>query len=277
MKTHALFLLALLLIAFGISRACSILYYVDSKTGKIYAVNNEDFWYDVDAYIQITPKSKNKFARLWYGWDNFAQGGINEKGLFFDVAVTPEQKKIKGYKVPHYNLGDKMLAKCATVNDALLLLDEKKIALTKSHILLGDKTGNAVIIEWVDGEKKLHRISNNRLIATNYLLSKPEAGNYPCPRYQSIEKKILEMEALGNQTSLLKIGNTFSKAGQPPREIQDGRIGGTLYTSFINISDAQFVLSYKLSNKNIIKLDLNTEFSKPKPQKISLKNNKWFP
>ena len=60
------------------SNACSILYYKNIAVGEIYAVNSEDFFLDVDAYIQIEPKSKKKFARLWYGWDKFAQGGINE-------------------------------------------------------------------------------------------------------------------------------------------------------------------------------------------------------
>jgi len=40
---------------------------------KVYVVNSEDYLYDVKARIQIEPKSKNKLARLWYGWDNFAQ------------------------------------------------------------------------------------------------------------------------------------------------------------------------------------------------------------
>ena len=52
--------------------SCSVLYYKDLSTGKIYAVNAEDYYLDVDAYIQIEPKSKRKFARLWYGWDDFA-------------------------------------------------------------------------------------------------------------------------------------------------------------------------------------------------------------
>jgi len=47
--------------------ACSVLYYKDLATGKIYIVNAEDYYLDVDAYIQIQPKSKRKFARLWYG------------------------------------------------------------------------------------------------------------------------------------------------------------------------------------------------------------------
>ena len=253
------------------SLACSILYYVDSETGKIYVVNNEDFWYDVKAYIQIEPKSKNKFARLWYGWDNFAQGGINEKGLFFDAAITPEQERIKGYGNPKNNLGDRILANCTTVDEALSFLKKEKIALNKSHLMFGDKTGNAVVVEWVDGERKLHWIADNKLIATNYLLSDPKAGNYPCYRYESIEKRISEMEESGDEINLLKVGNTFGQASQSPNESEKGRVGGTVYTSFIDITDNKFFLSYKLSNKNVIQLDLNKEFAKSKRQKIELK------
>lgn len=255
----------------NISTACSVLYYVDSTTGKTYAVNSEDYWLDVDAYIQIEPKSKTKFARLWYGWDNFAQGGINDKGLFSDVAVTPKQEKINGYGNPKNNLGDKILAHCSTVEEALIFLEHAKIALNKSHMMFGDKTGKAVVVEWVNGERKLHWIKDNKLIMTNYLLSDPNAGNYPCYRYNSIEERISEMEKSGEEINLLKVGNTFGQAGQPPMESEEGRVGGAVYTSFIDITDNKFFLSYKLSNENVIKLDLNIEFDKTKRQKIKLK------
>lgn len=240
--------------------ACSVLYYVDVKTGKVYAVNNEDYWYDVDAYIQIEPKTKTKYARLWYGWDNFAQGGLNDQGLFFDAAVTPNQAKIPGYGHPKNNLGDKILANCATVEEAIAFLEKEKIALTQSHLMFGDKSGKAVIVEWVKGKKELHYISGNQLIMTNYLLSEPHAGNYPCPRYASIEKRIADLERKGNDIGFLQVGNLVAQAVQPPREWEKGRVGGTVYTSFINLTDNEFILSYKLSNENIIKLNLNEEF-----------------
>ena len=252
------------------SIACSVLYYIDPDTGKIYVVNNEDYWYDVDSYITIEPKSKNKLARLWYGWNNFAQGGVNENGLFFDAAVTPIQQNIKGFKNPKNNLGDKILANCTTVEDALAFLEKEKIALNQSHIMFGDKSGKAVIVEWVDGARQLHWIQDNRLIMTNYLLSKPEAGNHPCFRYQSINQKINEMEKSTDEIDLLKVGNTFGQAAQLPRKNDNGRIGGTVYTSFIDITDNLFFLSYKLSNQEVIKLDLNIEFSKTKKQTIKL-------
>ena len=253
------------------SDACSILYYKNIATGEIYAVNSEDFFLDVDAYIQIEPKSKKDYARLWYGWEKFAQGGINEKGLFFDAAVTPEQKKIKGYGNPESNLGDRILAHCSSIKEALEVLEKEKIALNRSHLLFGDKTGQAVVVEWVQGERKLHWIVDNKLIATNFLLFDPKAGNHPCFRYKSISDRINKLESSGEEINLLKIGNTFGQAAQPARKHENNRFGGTLYTSFINITDNKFFLSYKLSNKNVIQLDLTEEFAKSKRQKINLK------
>jgi len=90
MKSFFFLFLVFMFLPFA-GEACSVLYYVDVKTGKVYAVNNEDYWYDVDAYIQIEPKTKTKYARLWYGWDNFAQGGLNDQGLFF-MPLLPQIK-----------------------------------------------------------------------------------------------------------------------------------------------------------------------------------------
>ena len=252
------------------SNACSVLYYVDKHTGKIYVVNNEDYWYDVEACIQINPGSRNKLARLWYGWDDFAQGGINEAGLFFDGAVSPEQEIPGGSRGPKGNLGDDILARCRTVDEALDFLEKKEIALGNAHMIIGDSTGNAVVVEWLDGQRKIVSIENKRLIMTNFLLSDPSRGNYPCPRYQSIEERLNQMETSGQAIDLRSVGNAMAAAVQVPRAIEDERVGGTLYSSFINITDMEFILVYKLDNSKITRLDLKEEFRGGDRKRIEL-------
>ena len=90
--------------------------------------------------------------------------------------------------------------------------------------------------------------------------------------YRSIEHRIAELEDSGEERDLLKLGNTFGQAVKPGKANQEGRIGGTVYTSFIDIKDNKFYLSYKLSNQNVIQLDLNQEFARLKRQKIVLKD-----
>ncbi|KAA3613738.1 MAG: penicillin acylase [Calditrichaeota bacterium] len=252
-------------------QACSVVYFVDKKSGKIYVANNEDFWYDTKAIIQIMPKSKKKLARLWYGWDDFAQGGVNEAGLFFDGAVTPEQNMPDGFHKPKGNLGDDLLAHCATVQQAIDFFEEKKVALTNAHIMFGDSSGNSAIVEWIDGERKIIYQSGNYQIMTNFLLSDTTRGNYPCYRYNLIEKAIGDLNKSAPEISLREVGNTVAGAVQVPREVENGKIGGTLYSSFINISDMEFILVFKLDNTKITKLDLNEEFARKKKRKIKLR------
>ena len=258
------------LLFFQEAKACSVLYYIDPHTGKIFVVNNEDYWYDVDACIQINPGSRNKLARLWYGWDDFAQGGVNEAGLFFDGAVTPEQEITEGDHGPRGNLGDDILAHCRTVDEALELLEMKDIALNNAHMMLGDATGHAVVVEWLDGQRKIVPLANNHLIMTNFLLSDPSRGNHPCPRYQSIENSLNQLEESDQVVDLRSIGNAVAGAVQVPRADVDDRVGGTLYSSFINISDMDFVLVYKLDNTKVTRLDLKEEFQGKDRKKIEL-------
>ncbi|MBS1689192.1 MAG: penicillin acylase [Bacteroidetes bacterium] len=252
------------------ANACSILYFRDSTTGKVYIANNEDYWYDAKAYIKVVPKSKDSYARLWYGWNNFAQGGVNEFGLFFDGAVTPKEQPIRGYGKPKGNLGDELLAKCKTTQEVVDYLESKKVALTDGHLLIGDKGGNAVVLEWVNGERKLTYITTDHLMVTNFLLADPAKGGYPCPRYQAMENDLQLIKTNHEAVDLKRVGRVIAKAVQVPQKDKDGRTFGTLYSTFINLTDMEFKLVYKLDNSRLTQLDLNEVFKTSKQIKTVL-------
>jgi choloylglycine hydrolase len=261
----------LLIFSTNNSKACSIAYYIDEVSGNIFAGNNEDYWYDVKEYMQFNPAKDNKLAHLWYGWDKFAQGGINAKGLFFDAAVTPEQKIPEGYQNPNgRNVGADLLSVCDNVDEAIAYLEQEKIAVSNGHLFLGDANGNAVVIEWIKGEKKLITLQNNRLIATNYLLSDTTAGYYPCIRYQSIEKKMNELDKRKQTVDLRTFVNVMAVAVQIPQTNEEGKKGGTLYSTFVNLKTLELVVAPRMNNNKVMKFDLNTEFAKSKRQKIKL-------
>ena len=156
------------------------------------------------------------------------------------------------------------------MDEALDFLEKKEIALGNAHMIIGDSTGNAVVVEWLDGQRKIVSIENKRLIMTNFLLSDPSRGNYPCPRYQSIEERLNQMETSGQAIDLRSVGNAMAAAVQVPRAIEDERVGGTLYSSFINITDMEFILVYKLDNSKITRLDLKEEFRGGDRKRIEL-------
>ena len=251
-------------------KACSVLYYFDAKTSTPYVANNEDYWFDQKVVLRILPAKAGTYARLWYGWHRFAQGRVNENGLFFDGAVTPESAIPEGYGPPRGNLGDRILAKCKVVEDALKLLEDEKIALDNAHMMFGDSTGNAVVVEWVDARKRLIWIQDRKLIMTNFLLAKPELGGAPCPRYQSIEKNIEAFRHQDKEVTLLGVGNMLGAAVQVPRKTEDGRQAGTLYSTFMDLKNLKLVFVPKLDSSKAVKLDLRQEFSRSKARKIEL-------
>ena len=225
----------------------------------------------VKTYIKIKPSSKNKYGRIWYGWKNFGQGGVNEKGLVIDGAVTPVQKIPDRYSSPKGNITDEILARCKNISEAVQYLEDKKIALKNAHIILGDKNGNAVVIEWVNGIKNIVEIKNNRLIATNFNLSdKTQTDQTTCWRYSIIQN---ELEKLDKQKDLItfnNVGNVIAKVAQTPQKDSEGKIGGTLYTTFINLTEMKLILAYKLDNSKVYKLDILKELDKGKSRKIKL-------
>ena len=66
------------------------------------------------------------------------------------------------------------------------------------------------------------------------------------------------------------VGNAVATAVQAPGEAEDGRVGGTLYSSFINITDMDFVLVYQLDNTRITRLDLKKVFQEGEKKRIDL-------
>ena len=108
------------------SQSCTIIYASDGNIAL--AGNNED-WNRPIGNIWFLPAEKGKFGRVYFGWRfndvRYPQGGMNDKGLFFDGAtaenvVVPRDSS----KIPYEgNLILKAMEECSTVEEALKLYD----------------------------------------------------------------------------------------------------------------------------------------------------------
>ena len=149
-------------------------------------------------------------------------------------------------------------------------METEKFAVNQSHFLIGDATGRAVIVEWIAGKQHIIERDGNSLVATNFLINAPEEGNYPCPRYNAIESGVAALEASGTEVTLKSIGQTVAGAVQVAQDWDQGRMGGTLYTGFFDITDLKMVLVPRLDNSKAIHLNLKELFTKNKKQRINL-------
>lgn len=151
--------------------------------GRVLAGNNEDFW-NCDTKMWIAPSAEGRYGGIYFGHDfEYAQGGMNEKGLFFDGFATarnpiesrPDRKAYAG------NIIEEVMATCATVDEAVAYLSKYDLLfLERAMLFFADRSGAAVIVE---GDVFLRKKGRFQVV-TNYYQSKYEGRESPCPRYR---------------------------------------------------------------------------------------------
>ena len=172
---------------------CFILF--SNHNNNTLIANHED-WFAIDAAIKINPPAAGRYGSVIFTFlsEGWAQGGMNEKGLFFDAAKTPYQQihfDSSKQKPQHYPWQE-ILDKTATVQEALQLLQTYSLEeLEEATIMLADATGDAVILGVHNHKLDIRRPANQHLIQTNFNQWHPELSDEPvCPRYQTAEQTI---------------------------------------------------------------------------------------
>lgn len=90
------------------------------------------------------------YGRMYVGFDDLsAQGGVNERELWFDAFGLPRKEVAStGREIYAGDLQDKLMAECAPVAEVLELLKRySRSPMTRYQWIFGDRTGMSVIIE----------------------------------------------------------------------------------------------------------------------------------
>ena len=144
--------------------------------------------------------------------------GMNEEGLVVGMAAVnnswhdpdPTKPTIGSLAIMR-----ELLDHAKTVDEAIALFEQYNIDFTGGppiHYLIADANGNAVLVEFVQGERIL--IPNNALwhAATNFLLA--TAGDDPrnaCPRYRAIDESLTLTEGRLDTADALALLQTVSQ------------------------------------------------------------------
>ncbi len=147
--------------------------------------NNED-WSDPDTYIYFIPATDTAYGMVIVGYTGsyWIQGGMNEKGLFWDGLACPYLEVLNSTGKPYYpgNIFEYILQVCENCDEALDILDQYNMKiLERAQILLGDQYGDSFIIE---GDI-IHIKNKYYQVATNFYLSQHPDPPYPCWRYNT--------------------------------------------------------------------------------------------
>ena len=153
-----------------------------ARDNMVLVGNNEDWW-DPESRLWTVRGVDNTLGRFYWGFgDLIPQGGMNEKGLFFDGFGAPylEVKNSVNRTVFNGLLADKAMSECSTVDEVLELFSNYDLSfLEEAQLIFGDALGNSVIIE---GDSV---IMNNKdyQVVTNFYLSQVKNHDIDCPRY----------------------------------------------------------------------------------------------
>jgi len=150
--------------------------------GRVLVGNNED-WFNPRTKIWFLQPIKDRYGCVFFGFDNYwPQGGMNQKGLFFDAFALKPKAVVEAAAKPRFkgNLIKEMMATCATVAEVLVLLDRYSLSfMSQFQLLIADATGDAAIIE----ADAVVRKQGPYQVVTNFRQSETEPGAITCPRY----------------------------------------------------------------------------------------------
>ena len=236
---------------------CCVQHYAQACTG-IYAFqdgvalagNNEDYW-NPNIKMWFVPAQPGALGRVYFGFDNlFPQGGMNEKGLFFDGFATRAVPATKSRHKPRMarDLLDRVMAKCSTVDEVVSEFEKYNLEpLARAMLFYADKHGNSVIIEGDNFVKKSGRYQ----ICTNFYQSQMKPEEYTCRRYKAANEMLAKSTTISVDL-FRRILDTAHAEGP----------SYTLYSNICDLTNGKIYLYHFHNFDNVVELDLATELKK---------------
>lgn len=222
--------------------ACSIFMYQNDSA--VYFCGNED-WSATDPAIFTVPAKEEKYGVILLGWNsylpNYAQAGINSAGLCFDWASVPQQNFVAEQNKPSLSVNSTLdiLQFCSTVQEVIEYTSKYNFPhLAEEHIMFADATGDACVLEFTKGKTRIVRKTEHFLAITNFNLTNPQAGWYPCNRYKImtflLQKRFTCSAENPLQTQLTSVLKAIHQDGQYP----------TIYSYVIDLKTMELIIFY---------------------------------
>jgi hypothetical protein len=251
MKRGLVLLLALAFVSPAIF-PCSVFYFSNGKT--VLAGNNED-WRNPFTKIWILPAETGRYGRIYFGYhDGVSQGGVNDRGLFYDGLATPPAKISNSLHKDVFpgNLIDKAMSECATVEEVIALFGRYNLEFMETFMLFfGDRTGDSAIIE---GDAVVRKTGLYQ-IATNFLQSRARPPAVPCDRYLIADGLLKGADNLTVDAARRVLAATHQEGGFP-----------TQYSMIYDLSAGAVYIYHFHNFENVVRIDIREELRKGRRQ-----------
>jgi uncharacterized protein (TIGR03435 family) len=145
------------------------------QNGQVLVGNNED-WTNPRTKLWFVAAKQGSYGRMYVGFDDmWPQGGMNERGLWFDGFAVPPAKLKDAPDLPSFSgeIVDHAMATCSTVDEVVRLFSQYNRNFLREGILMfADASGDAVSIE----PDAMVRKANRHFVQTNFYQSRPRTG-----------------------------------------------------------------------------------------------------
>lgn len=179
----------------GCPGSCTI--FTASVGNTVLFGNNED-WDDKDTRAWVEPATETNHGAVYFGFsDLWARGGMNDEGLCFDAASTPEVPMKPHPEKKHVmSFGKRVLQQCATVEEVIQFVEDHDLSeARRAQFLFADKNGDSVVVcAGKKGEIEVIRKEGVYQVITNFIVTSPHLGGYPCWRYSTCVSMLKEIE-----------------------------------------------------------------------------------
>lgn len=244
---------SLFLTSTGIASACTI--FTISDEDMVFFGNNEDYSNPNTYYWVDTPEDE-KYSGVYFGFDNFwPQGGINEKGLAFDINSLRETPLNPHPERPFFNdyEGYSILRNCATVDEVIEYVQQFNWGSAMwGQIHVADASGDAVVIgPGIDGELAFTRklAGDGFIISTNFNVAEGYEYDNDCDRY---ETALDMLSAVGTEERL-----TLDYVSSVLDAVHVQGIGtNTLYSTIYDLKKGKIFVYYYHDYDEVVELNV---------------------
>ena len=215
-------------------QACTI--FTAEQGDTVLTGNNEDWMYSCETFMTVSAPEQESYGMVCFYNSSYVQGGMNEYGLFYDGASCPAT--VVPYDAAKQQLkmdfGELVLSKCTTVKEAVEMLKNSNIPSGFcDHLLFADASGDSAVLEWMEDSLHIINKDSSYQLVTNFWLTDPALGGYPCGRYSKAEEFLKEQPTIDSFASILDATK------------QDWGNGGTLYSNIYDLTKREVYVYYK--------------------------------
>lgn len=228
------------------SKACTVFNKSNGNTilfGNVENENNPTEWINK---LFFAPPSETEFGCFYMILNRLIAGGMNEKGLCFDMASLDEHE-IQANGRDDGNLPYLILKNYSTIQDVEDYFKTKYWSLLdRLHIMVMDSTGASLVVEQVGDSIYLFKKNGQSQVMTNHLLSDSTVRNNSYGRYKTVKAML--------DTTTITVSNF--------QLICEKLTGGAIYSTIYDLKNKDIYIFNSNQHGSMSKFNLTKEFTK---------------